>query len=156
MDDDQDHVLKVLDFCRWEVQHEFNLLNHRISWYILSQSFLITAFAVSVGYKVNGGNWLMQWILPILGLLTSILVIPGINGACDTIDIWMRKQRQLLFKYKDGHLKDFIISRDDFTLLSEDKIHVGSYYFARYLPLTLIATWVVIWLLTFTHPIAIK
>lgn len=154
---DQDHLLKVLNFYRWEVQHEFNLLNHRISWYILAQSFLITAFAVSVGYKVNDGNWLIQWILPILGISTSFLVIPGINGACDTIDMWMRQQRKFLFdNNKDERLKLFIISRDNNPVLSEDKIHVSSYYFARFLPWALIVTWIAIWVLTFTHPITIK
>ena len=105
MGNNLDHLLKILNFYRWEVQHEFNLLNHRISWYILSQSFLITAFSVSVGYKVNDGNWLIQWVLPILGISTSLLVVPGINGACDTIDMWVRKQRKFLFENnKDGRL----------------------------------------------------
>lgn len=154
--DDPIHSLTVLNFYRWEVQHEFSLLNHRISWYIFSQSFLITAFAVAVGYKVNDSNWLTQLILPILGLLTSVSVIPSINGACDTIDLWLRKQRQLLFKYRDGQLKEFIISRDESLELSKDKIHISSHYFAKYLPWTLIVVWIVIWVLTLHWPIITK
>ena len=157
MGNNLDHLLKILNFYRWEVQHEFNLLNHRISWYILSQSFLITAFSVSVGYKVNDGNWLIQWVLPILGISTSLLVVPGINGACDTIDMWVRKQRKFLFENnKDGQLNELIISRDENIALSEDKIHISSYYFTRFLPWILIGTWLVIWFLTITHPITIK
>lgn len=46
---------------------------------------------------VDNENWLTRRILPILGILTSLLVLPGINGACNTIDMWILKQRKLLF-----------------------------------------------------------
>jgi hypothetical protein len=156
MFNNQDHALKVLNFYRWEVQHEFNLLNHRVSWYILSQTFLITAFVVSIGYKTDNFNW-FKIILPVLGILTSIIVWRGIDDACETINMWVSKQRHFLQnENKNKRLDVFMIRRDYYKELSEDKAHGRSLLSAKLLPWIMGLMWFVILVLTFTNKITIK
>jgi small-conductance mechanosensitive channel len=146
--------LDALKFYRSECAHEFSLLGQRVSWFVMVQAFLITAFAVAIGYKTQGLNWFAQIVLPIIGIVTSLIVMPGVNGACDTVDMWIRKQRALCKDYR-AELQDFVICRDEYQNLAEDKIHVSSYYFSRYLPWLTFVMWIVIMVLTFAVPIRI-
>jgi hypothetical protein len=142
----------ALQFHRNEVMFESSLLNNRITWFVVVQSFLLTSFSVAIGQKFSRVNWLAQILLPGMGILTSVLIIPAINGACSTIDLWLDKQRVLLNESKD-QLKDFFIWRDG-AKPGEDPVHVTSYYFARWLPWITIMFWILVALLTFTFPIS--
>jgi ABC-type transport system involved in cytochrome bd biosynthesis fused ATPase/permease subunit len=146
--------LEALKFYRSEITLEFTLLGQRVSWFAMVQSFLITAFAISTGYKLGGFNWFSKIVLPLIGMLTSIVVIPGITGASDTIDMWLRKQRKLLGDHRDI-LEDFTSPRDDLAHLADDKIHTRSHYFARYLPLLTFVMWLAILILAILVPIKI-
>ena len=145
-------LLEILKFHRAECVHEFNLLGQRLSWFVIVQSFLITAVAVALGYKIQGINWFAQIVLPTIGVVTSVFVMSGVNGACNTIDMWMRKQRKLLHQHK-AILEPFIISRDEHENLTEDRVHITSYYFAKYLPWITLLMWIAISILTFAVPI---
>ena len=50
--------LEALKFYRSEIVLEFTLLGQRVSWFVTVQSFLITALAISTGYKTTQFNWL--------------------------------------------------------------------------------------------------
>jgi hypothetical protein len=145
-------LLAILKFYRAECVHEFNLLGQRLNWFVIVQSFLITAFVIALGYKMQGLNWLAQIVLPAIGVVTSILVMWGIYGACGTIDLWMKKQRKLL-KQNEKALQDFFIKRDESEELADDRVHITSYYFAKYLPWITLLMWIVISTLTFAVPI---
>jgi ABC-type transport system involved in cytochrome bd biosynthesis fused ATPase/permease subunit len=146
--------LEALKFYRSEITLEFTLLGQRVSWFVMVQSFLITAFAISTGYKNEGFNWFSKIVLPLIGMLTALVVIPGVTGASDTIDLWLRKQRKLLRDHRQ-ELEDFINSRDELAHLADDKIHTRSHYFARYLPLLTFVMWLAILILAILVPIKI-
>jgi hypothetical protein len=144
-------LLEILKFYHAECAFEYNLLGQRLSWFAIVQSFLITAVAVALGYKIQGMNWFAQIILPTIGIVTSIFVMWGVTGACNTIDMWMCKRRELLHQHQET-LKYFIIIRDGHKNLTDDKIHITSYYFAKYLPWITLLMWIAISILTFAVP----
>ena len=65
------------DKIRDEIKTEYNLLNSRLTWFVTSQSFLVSAFAIS---RANGFVWL------------AALVLPSLMAACQTIELWHEKQ----------------------------------------------------------------
>jgi len=145
-------LIEILKFYYTQSVHEFNLLGQRLNWFVIVQSFLITSFVIALGYKMQGLNWLAQFVLPILGVVTSVLVMWGIYGACGTIDLWTKKRRKLLRKNKLV-LENFVTERDNSEELAEDRVHTTSHYFAKYLPWITLLMWIAISILTFAIPI---
>ncbi|HEX8203210.1 MAG TPA: hypothetical protein VF590_22225 [Isosphaeraceae bacterium] len=130
--------MDVLRFYRQEIRHEFDLLSTRVSSYIMSQSFLVTAFAISMG---NTTPWAKSFalicpgVLVAIGILLSIRAIPGISGACQTIDLWREKQQNLLDSCAE--LKELLLIRktiSDETGNRRDLIHERSLVFATWAP----------------------
>lgn len=73
---------------RSEIEHEDQLINHRLSWLVSSQSFLLTAFAISVNAPVQFKtpayehlNALLFKLLPYAGLASTVLIYPTILAA---------------------------------------------------------------------------
>jgi hypothetical protein len=77
---------------REEIRAEHSLIANRLTWYVTSQSFLVTAFAISRGSGFTWFQWFSTVLLPILGSVSSALVFPSILGACNTIKLWHEKQ----------------------------------------------------------------
>ncbi len=93
--------LDKLSFYRREVAQEWNLLSNRVSSYITSQSFLVSAYAISMS---NGNpKWGEKFTLffPLIvstaGLLASWRAYPGITGASKVIKMWRLKQDRLFW-----------------------------------------------------------
>ncbi len=70
----------ILEIIRSEVQAEHSLISHRMTWYVTSQSFLMTAYAVSWG---NGHLWpdFFHYAIPILGSLISFFTFVAVGCA---------------------------------------------------------------------------
>lgn len=144
--------LEKLKFYRSEVKHEFELLSSRLNSYILSQSFLVTAFAISMGNPGWGGTFRLTFplILSTLGLATSVRTYPGIYGACKVISLWHVKQRMLL---EEPGMKEFYIERplEPSKLPGSeqvDKIHERSLSFAKLAPWLFGINWIILAALT--------
>src|SRR2546423_12416334 len=80
---------------REEIRAEHSLIANRLSWYVTSQSFLVTAFAISRGAGFTWFHFFSTLLLPIIGIVSSALIFPSILGACSTIKLWHEKQRAL-------------------------------------------------------------
>ena len=78
---------------RDEIRAEHTLIANRLAWYVTSQSFLVTAFAISRGNGFVWFPWFSTILLPAIGFTASALIFPSIAGACQTIKLWHRKQR---------------------------------------------------------------
>src|SRR5438094_4527619 len=78
---------------REEIRAEHTLIANRLSWYVTSQSFLVTAFAISRGAGFTWFHWFSTLLLPIIGFVSSALILPSILGACFTITLCHDKQR---------------------------------------------------------------
>ena len=73
---------------RSEIEHEDQLINHRLSWLVSSQSFLLTAYAICLNAPMEFHrqsyerlNRVLFNLLPYAGLLTTVLIYPTILAA---------------------------------------------------------------------------
>ena len=143
-----------LDFIRRETSHEPTLLNGRISWLVTCQSFLIAAYILILCCKpAYSALWLSHFLLPITGMVIAGTAIPGCLGACDTINIWRKRQYELL-KENDiqNELKDIVIYRwlkDP----NDDSIHKNSMRFSVFLAPFLLVFWLVLFILIWISPL---
>lgn len=77
---------------REEIRAEYGLITSRLTWFVTSQSFLVSAFAISQANGFVWFHWFSTLLLPAVGLLIALLVLPSLIGACKTIDLWHQKQ----------------------------------------------------------------
>jgi hypothetical protein len=97
--------IKRFELFRSVIQHEDDLLNQRVSWIILAQSFLMAAYITS-----SGPNSL-RYVTAIVGLMTVVVTMPAIIAAGRNIEI----QQEVYFKVLEsderseelhGHCRD--------------------------------------------------
>ena len=81
--------VKRFELFRSVIQHEDDLLNQRVSWIILAQSFLMAAFISSS----SDGSDALKYITAIVGLLTVVVTMPAILAAGRNIEL----QQQVYF-----------------------------------------------------------
>jgi hypothetical protein len=79
---------------RDEIRAEHTLIANRLSWYVTSQSFLVTTFVISQGNGFLWFRWFSTVLLPIVGFTCSALIFPSILGAVSTITLWHQKQKE--------------------------------------------------------------
>jgi hypothetical protein len=85
----QPHLtLEEYRIVRSEIEHEDQLINHRLSWLVSSQSFLLTGFAISLNAPVSFLSPAHEQVskkffhlLPYAGLCTVALIYPTILAA---------------------------------------------------------------------------
>lgn len=87
-------------FYRSEIHNEAGNLSARTNSYLSAQSFLVIAYASSMGNMNPDWGPIFTLVVPpvlaLLGLLSSLSAWPGIKAACDIIDHWYVKQNSLL------------------------------------------------------------
>ena len=113
--------IEKLQYYRQENRHEWNLLSSRVSSYITSQSFLVTAYAVAMGNQNSKwGNWftlIFPLIVSIIGVATSWRAAPGINGAVKILKLWHKKQDRLFFQNPDEAERDRNCASADLSMI---------------------------------------
>jgi len=80
------HLLAQLQRIDGAIDKEFTLISERMTWLVVSESFIFSAFAVTVinyksDHKMATILLLLVWILPIVGFLLALLVYPAIIAA---------------------------------------------------------------------------
>lgn len=73
--------VKRFELFRQVIEHEDNLLNQRVSWIILAQSFLMAAFITS------SENNALRYVTATVGLATVIVTLPAIIAAGRNIEV---------------------------------------------------------------------
>ena len=144
--------LTKLEYYRAETRHEYSLLGQRVSWYVTCQSFLIIAFSSGMGNSNVYFRLGIALILPTLGMITSILIKPSIDGAITIINKWGEKEYEVL---QNEDLKDFKIkrayekvrSRSHSVEQKTDVIKRESLKFAKLIPVVFIYGWICLCLL---------
>src|SRR5437870_13920101 len=86
---------------RDEIRAEHTLIANRLTWYVTSQSFLVTAFAISRASGFTWFHWFSTLLLPFVGFVSSALIFPSILGASATIELWHQKQRQFFERHAE-------------------------------------------------------
>jgi hypothetical protein len=98
-DDPQIPPDRALELISEQIESEHRLISNRLSWYVTSQSFLLTAFAAWAWQQLKP-----QWGcipargMPILGIATSFAIIPTLLGATITMQKWYTLLRKYVPK----------------------------------------------------------
>jgi hypothetical protein len=71
---------EILEILQREIQYTQTMIGSRMTWYVTSQSFLVTAFAISGGSGHNF-QWLAKGVIPALGIILSIVISFSISAA---------------------------------------------------------------------------
>ena len=93
---------------------EFDLIAGRMSWLVISESFIFSAFATAVAnYRPDhpfvGGLRFLAWVLPFVGMILAICVYVAILAAHSAIDA-MKQQRDRMMGGLPTHLRIDLIS----------------------------------------------
>ncbi len=130
---------EALQFVREEVRHEHSLMGQRVAGYVTSQSFLMIAFSMASDKTIFGEyNWFAFLLLPIIGIISSALIIPSVSSASRTIDLWHEREEHIFNQDESAGIKDtFYIERPR-------SIHKRSMWFAIGLPWVFLAGWIVV------------
>lgn len=72
---------------RQEIRDEHAHISNRLSWYVSSQAFLVSGFAISSNPAYHMA-WFNHVELPCLAWLLSAIVTPALVGAVLTIKAW--------------------------------------------------------------------
>src|SRR5262245_15011592 len=84
-------MLSAVDWyrlLRGQIEHEDALLSQRLNWFIMSQSFLFTAYAIlptSQAGPVAEGSLALAVLIPTVALCTSVLIDLSILAGILTI-----------------------------------------------------------------------
>ncbi len=148
--------LTKLEYYRAETRHEYSLLGQRVSWYVTCQSFLIIAFSSGMGNSNLYFRLGIALILPTLGIITSLLTKPSIDGAIAIINRWGAKEYEVLqnedlqdFKIKRAYEKVRFSSHREAEQIT-DVIKRESLKFAKLVPVVFICGWISLCLLGVT------
>jgi hypothetical protein len=132
------HIDPVFEFqtFRDEIKSEHNLIASRLNWYVTAQSFLIIAFAIAEATGFTWFRWFSRVLLPAVGFLASLLILPSVVAALKTIQLWHAKQEEFL-----KHHPEFKVS---FELSRNSWLHEASLAFPKLFPLLFGLFWLVI------------
>lgn len=119
--------VKRFELFRSVIQHEDDLLNQRVSWIILAQSFLMAAFITNTSEDGNGDA--LKYITAIVGLLTVGVTMPAILAAGRNIELqqkvyFARMSSDERCRELHGHGRDILNSgggKDDINLKEEQR-----------------------------------
>lgn len=100
---------EIFEIVDREIHYEHNLISHRMTWYVTSQSFLMAAFAVSGG---NGHQfvWLAKPLIPILGIVTSLIIWFSLIAAIEAM------RRLKVYKNEIFRQDEYLQKLDPFNL----------------------------------------
>ena len=102
----------VLRALREDIQAENTLIASRVTWYVTSQAFLLTAYATSWG---AGFQWpgFFHTVLPLAAIVLSAVIFTSIYAATWAQDVYLREQAELVAGIKAA----FPLSKADIVAL---------------------------------------
>jgi hypothetical protein len=94
--------LPEISFIRDEVKFQHNLIGTRVSWFVSSQAFLVTPFAICVANQQSiPHTFPLAFIgIPFLGIALSLLIVPAVQIAIRRIE----EQHTRIQAYQTDHL----------------------------------------------------
>jgi hypothetical protein len=138
--------METYKMCREESRHEFEILSGRMSTFILSQSFLVSAFAVAMGNLNPKWGHTFRIAFPglicVMGLVLSFRAEPGITAACNMIRHWHHRQDTIL--ETDEELQKYY----GFQPKDQSRIHARDILFAQTAPYIFGMAWLAFLALT--------
>ena len=98
---DQDSLIVRLNMIAAEIRHEDDLIGARMSWLVISQSFLFGTFATLVGYTgglgsaAGGAVRLLLILIPIVGVFLPVLVLVAMGAASYAMAQWRAERDRI-------------------------------------------------------------
>ena len=107
----EDTLITRLNMIAVQINHEDELIGVRVSWLVISQSFLFGTFAALVGQKgvvgpEAGAVRLLLTLIPLVGMLLPVLVLVAVDGATYAIWQW-RVERDHICKTAEAKQLDW-------------------------------------------------
>ncbi len=93
-------IADALKALREDIQAEDTLIASRVTWYVTSQAFLLTAYATSW----NAGfvwPYFFHKILPIVGTVVSVIILLSVFAATWAQDVYLREQHRFVEEIKN-------------------------------------------------------
>jgi len=89
----------TLRSLREDIQAEDTLIASRVTWYVTSQAFLLTAYATSWN---SGFGWpdFFHRVLPVAAIVLSIVILASIYAATWAQDVYIREQAAIVARIK--------------------------------------------------------
>ena len=89
----EDMLIARLNMIAVQINHEDELIGVRVSWLVISQSFLFGTFAALLGLKGVAGPeaavvTLLLTLIPLVGMLLPVLVLAAVAAATYAIYQW--------------------------------------------------------------------
>ena len=90
----------TLRSLREDIQAENTLIASRVTWYVTSQAFLLTAYATSWN---AGFSWpaFFHQVLPLAAVVLSALILASIYAATWAQEVYLREQARLVAEIKE-------------------------------------------------------
>ena len=95
MDNHSLNIGDALKAVRDDIQAENTLIASRMTWYVTSQAFLLTAYATS--WNANfGWPFFFHEVLPLAAVAISVVILASIFAATWAQDVYLREQAELV------------------------------------------------------------
>ncbi len=120
------------------IDKELTLINERMTWLVVSESFMFSAFTMAVANQEKAVvlNTLI-YVMPVVGLLLALLVYPGLLAAHFTARVLKQERHEFELRLP-GDLQ--------VKLLAPARAHVLGSIPAFVIPVMLILVWgVILW-----------
>ena len=110
------HVLAQIARLGEGLKAEFDLIAGRMSWLVIAESFIFSAFATAIAsYRTDhplvGLLRYLGWVLPFVGMLLAACVYVAILAALNAVDV-LKDQRDRMMAGLPSQLRiDLISSR---------------------------------------------
>ena len=135
---------ELYDRLRSQIQHEDNVINIRVVWQLLAQSFFFSTYATLLNAKGEAKNVLFEqqqdlllWAVPIAALIAGILASMSIFSSLYTIEY--------LATIYHGHRNEKDQSAKTFpSLRGPEKVRVWALIPPIGLPILFILIWTII------------
>jgi len=92
-------VADILKALREDIQAENTLIASRVTWYVTSQAFLLTAYATSWNAKFVWPAFFHS-ILPLAAIVLSLVILASIYAATWAQDVYLREQSLFVSRLK--------------------------------------------------------
>ena len=95
------NIADALKAIRDDIQAENTLIASRMTWYVTSQAFFLTAYAASWNANFGWPHFFHE-ILPLSAVALSIIIFGSIFAATWAQDVYLREQSELVTVVKEN------------------------------------------------------
>ena len=134
--DETTHLLTQLIRMGSAIDKELTLISERMSWFMISESFIFSAFTMAVAHHERTIILVMlAWIMPLVGSLLGLCVYPALLAANRTSNRLKAERHQFELKLPE----DLRV-----TLLASPRERIWGSVPAFVIPVMLVLVWSII------------